>query len=331
MIPLSFMPVCHRADGELGESMREEGLMKVAVVGGTGVIGTAAVRALARAGHDVFALGRTPEKAAALESWGATPVAADVFDHRSLVAMFEGCDAVVSAVTRTPVGRRAIRSSAWRENDRLRTEGVRRVTSAARDAHVRRLVQESASLVYADHGDDWVDESSSLGITSATEPTCVAETHVQDYQSDLRCGVVLRFGNVIGDDPTTRHLLRGARRGRPLGLGSPDGWVHPVHTDDLGPAVVAALAAPSGVYNVGAQPVRRRDLVQGYADAVGRDSLGFLGPLMTRAAGRRAEPQTRSLRVSSEHFSTQTGWTPRRAHFDASWLEGAGVEARVGR
>lgn len=305
--------------------------MKVAVVGATGVIGTSAVRALVAAGHDVFALARTPDRAALLESRGATAVPADLFDHDSLVALFEGCDAVVNAATRIPVGFRAARSSAWRENDRLRTEGVRCVTEAAREAHVRRLVQESISLVYADHGDDWIDEQSSLGINSATEPAAVAESHVQDYQSDLRQGVVLRFGLLIGDDDTTRFLLRGARRGRPIGLGSPEGWVHPLHTDDVGPAVVAALTAPSGVYNVGADPVRRRDLVQGFADAVGRDSVGFMGPMLRRLSGRRAEPVTRSLRVTSEQFTCRTGWTPRRAHFDASWLDGMQTETKVGR
>ena len=305
--------------------------MKVAVVGATGVIGTSAVRALVAAGHDVFALARTPDRAESLESRGATAVSADLFDHDSLVALFEGCDAVVNAATRIPVGFRAARSSAWRENDRLRTEGVRRVTAAARDAHVRRLVQESISLVYADHGDEWIDEQSSLGINSATEPAAVAESHVQDYQSDLRQGVVLRFGLLIGDDDTTRFLLRGARRGRPIGLGSPDGWVHPLHTDDVGPAVVAALTAPSGVYNVGAEPIRRCDLVQGFADAVGRDSVGFMGPMLRRLSGRRAEPVTRSLRVTSEHFACRTGWTPRRARFDASWLECTQVETKVGR
>ncbi len=305
--------------------------MKVAVVGATGVIGTSAVRAMVAAGHDVSALARTPEGAAALESRGANTVLGDLFEHRRLVAMFEGCDVVVNAATRIPVGLRAARPSAWRENDRLRTDGVRRVTKAARDAHVRRLVQESISLVYADHGDSWIDERSSLGINSATEPAAVAESHVQDYQSDLRQGVVLRFGLIIGDDAMTRWLVRGARRGRPIGMGSPEGWVHPLHTDDIGPAVVAALTAPSGVYNVGAEPVRRRDLVQGYADAVGRESVGFMGPLMRRLSGRRAEPVTRSLRVSSEHFRSHTGWTPRRAHFDASWLQGAGVETKVGR
>ena len=305
--------------------------MKVAVVGATGVIGTSAVRALVAAGHDVFALARTPDRAESLESRGATAVSADLFDHDSLVTLVEGCDAVVNAATRIPVGFRAARSSAWRENDRLRTEGVRRVTAAARDAHVRRLVQESISLVYADHGDDWIDEQSSLGINSATEPAAVAESHVQDYQSDLRQGVVLRFGLLIGDDDTTRFLLRGARRGRPIGLGSPDGWVHPLHTDDVGPAVVAALTAPSGVYNVGAEPVRRCDLVQGFADAVGRDSVGFMGPMLRRLSGRRAEPVTRSLRVSSEHFASRTGWTPRRAQFDASWLEDTQMGTKVGR
>ena len=305
--------------------------MKVAVVGATGVIGTSAVQALVAAGHDVSALARTPESAASLEFRGATAVRGDIFDHQRLVAMFEGCDVVVNAASCVPVGLRAARSSAWRENDRLRTEGVQRVTSAAREAHVRRLVQESISLVYADNGDAWIDETSPLGINSATEPAAVSESHVQDYQSDLRQGVVLRFGLIIGDDAMTRYQLRAARRGRPVGMGSPDGWVHPLHTDDIGPAVVAALSAPSGVYNVGAEPVRRRDLVQGFAEAVGRGSIGFMGPLMRRARGRRCEPLTRSLRVSSEHFRSRTGWNPRRAYFDATWLRAPGVETKVGR
>lgn len=305
--------------------------MKVAVVGATGVVGGSAVRAIVAAGHDVFALARSPQKAAWLEARGATAVPADIFDHDTLTTMFEGCDVVVDTATRVPVGLRAALPSAWREPDRLRTEGARRVTEAARDAHVRRLVQESVSLVYADHGDSWIDERSSLAITCATEPACVAETHVQEYRSDLRQGVVLRFGVVIGHDARTRWLLRAARRGRPVGLGSPEGWLHPIHTDDLGPAVLAALTAPSGVYNVGAEPVRRRDLVHGYAEAVGRESVGFLSPMQTKLRGPRAEPLSRSLRVSSDLFKSHTGWTPQRECFDAAWLLGAGVQTRASR
>ena len=52
-----------------------------------------------------------------------------------------------------------------------------------------------------------------------------------------------------------------------------------IHTDDLGGAVLASLHAPSGVYNVGAEPVQRHDLVQGYADAAGVESGAFIGCL----------------------------------------------------
>ena len=51
-----------------------------------------------------------------------------------------------------------------------------------------------------------------------------------------------------------------------------------IHTDDLGGAVLAALHAPSGVYNVGAEPVQRHDLVQGYADAARVESGTFMAP-----------------------------------------------------
>ena len=96
-----------------------------------------------------------------------------------------------------------------------------------------------------------------------------------------------------------------------------------IHTDDLGGAVLAALHAPSGVYNVGAEPVQRHDLVQGYADAASvelRRLHGVLDRLADRPAARAAG---RSLRVSADHFAAQTGWRASRPEFDAGWLEEA--------
>ena len=224
--------------------------------------------------------------------------------------MFEGADAVCNFATHVPVGLAAVRPHAWRAHDRLRTDGVRRVVEAAREARVRRVVQESVSFLYAGQGDDWVGEDSPVEITRATEPASVGESHVQDYACGSRTGVVLRLGTIVGDDPMTRFQLRAVRHGHAIGTGTPEGWAHVVHTDDLGPAVLAALSAPSGVYNVGAQPVRRVDLVAGYSMAAGRASIDFMGPLMRRLGGARLEPLARSLRVSSEHFTAQTGWTP---------------------
>jgi nucleoside-diphosphate-sugar epimerase len=293
----------------------------VAVTGATGVIGTAVVPELLRAGHEVVGLARTPEKAHQLEGMGAHSCRTALTDHDGLVRMFTGADAVLNVATRIPTGLSGLLPGAWRANDRLRTEGVRRVVEAAREAGVRRVVQESVSFLYADQGDEWVTEQSPVAITRATEPASVGESQVQDYSCGSRTGVVLRLGTIVGDDPLTRFQLRSLRRGRPIGLGSPDGWAHLVHTDDLGPAVVAALAAPSGVYNVGAEPVRRFEMVAGFAAAAGRDRVDFVSPTLQRLGGARVEPLTRSLRVSSEHFAASTGWAPLRAKFDSSWFD----------
>jgi len=303
--------------------------VKVAITGATGVIGRAAVSTLVEAGHDVHALARSDAKAELLTAMGARPVRTSLGDPEGLERFLVGTDAVCNFATAIPVGYAGALPGAWRTNDRLRTEGSQRVVEAARRAGVRRVVQESVSFLYADRGDAWVTESASLDITRATEPAAVAETHVQDYACGSRTGVVLRFGLIVGDDASTRWQLRAARRGSPIGLGRPDGWLHPVHTDDLGPAVLAALSAPSGVYNVGSEPVRRSDYVAAFAEAVGRPEVGFLGPVLSRLAGARAEPLTRSLRVSAEHFTASTGWAPRRAVFGSSWLDEAAVAAGV--
>jgi nucleoside-diphosphate-sugar epimerase len=285
------------------------------------VIGRAAVRSLVSAGHEVDVVSRSPEYSTLIEQLGAQPRPASLFDRASLETAYAGADAVVNLATHVPVGYAAAWPSAWRLNDALRTTGVGNVVAAARAAGVRRVVQESVSFVYADHGDAWITEEDPIEITRVTEPAAVGESHVLDFSSSSRVGVVLRFGQIVGDDGLTRFLLKAAANRRPVGVGRPDQWSHLVHTDDLGPAVLAALHAPSGVYNVGAEPVLRRQLADGYAKAAGADTGSFLGPVLRRLAGPRIEPLTRSLRVSSELFSTQTGWRASRPTFDAAWFD----------
>jgi nucleoside-diphosphate-sugar epimerase len=286
---------------------------------------------LLAAGHTVDVLSRSPENTRLIERLGAHPRTADLFDEASLAAVYAGADAVVNLASHVPVGYAAAWPGAWRTNDALRTTAVANVVAAARLAGVRRVVQESVSFVYADHGDSWITEQDPIEITPATEPTAVGESHVLDFSASSRAGVVLRFGQIVGDDDLTRFILKAAANKRPVGLGRPDHWSHVVHTDDLGPAVVAALHAPSGVYNVGADPVLRAELVAGYAKAVGADTGGFMGPVLRRLAGPRVEPLTRSLRVSSQYFAAQTGWQAERPTFDPAWFDAAERPAAAAR
>ena len=300
--------------------------VRVVVSGGTGVLGRSAVRALLSAGHRVEVVARSAANVSLVESMGAVARRGDIFDSGSLVSLLRGADAVVNLATHVPTGHAAVFRTAWRQNDALRTRAAPGIVAAAHRAGVRRVVQESISFVYADHGDGWITEQSPIEITAATEPVAVAEAAVQDYCCDSRAGVLLRFGLLVGDDPQTRFWLRAAAHGRPVGIGSPDSWTSLLHTDDVGSAVAAALHAPSGVYNVGAEPVRRAELVEGFAKAVGAAEGTFLGPVLRRLAGPRLEPLTRSLRMSSDHFAASTGWRPERRAFDPSWFDAA-IEA----
>lgn len=70
--------------------------MKIAVIGGTGRVGSRIVEELSRRGHDVTVIARHPEKVSARA--GVTAVQGDVFDVDELAKVLAGHDVAVSAV-----------------------------------------------------------------------------------------------------------------------------------------------------------------------------------------------------------------------------------------
>jgi nucleoside-diphosphate-sugar epimerase len=297
--------------------------LKVFVTGATGVLGRAAVSALVQDGHQVTGAARTAAKALDLEALGAASAEVSVFDQPALTSALVGFDAVANLATHMPVGFAGLLPRAWKLNDRLRVEGSKIVMQAAHDAGVRRLVQESVSFLYADAGDEWITEDSTLSVTRSLDPAAVAEANAMQFACKSRQPVVLRFGHVVGDDATTRWRMSQARAGRPIGLGDPQGWAHLVHPEDAGAAVSSAMEAPGGVYNVGAGQIRREDMTQAFARAVGRDHLGFMPSLLVKVGGDRLAPLTRSHRVASDRLHEATGWKPLHDTFSEAWLTGA--------
>ena len=284
--------------------------VKVFLTGASGVMGRSSIAALHLAGHEVVGLARTPRSAELIAATGAETCLGDLYDLDTLTAGMAGCDAVANLATRVPVGTRALRPGSLKAIDRIRLHGSKVVTEAAQRAGVGRIIQQSLSFMYADQDDDWIDEHSPVDVTHATEPVVVAEDNVKAIEAAGGTAVSLRFGLITGNDRNTAWLFRRAAAGRSIGLGAESSWMHVIHPDDVGSAVVHALTVPGGVYNVGAEPVQRRDYVDTIAMAAGRRGGHFLPGWILRLGGEKLEILTRSQRVSSQLFSDRTGWHP---------------------
>lgn len=283
--------------------------MRVFVAGATGVLGASAVRGLIAGGHKVSGIARGGAKRDALAAAGASPVEADLFDPASLRQAVSGHDVVVNLATRIPPPARAARASAWRENDRLRELASRNLAEAAAAEGVLRLIQEAISFVYEDGGDGWITEGQPVRPNSFSASSVTATDNAMGFADAYRFAVALRFGLLYGDDPVTRWTLERVRKGKPVLIGSPQGYMSPIAVPDAGAAVVAALAAPSGVYNVSGTPLTRAEWAAQLGRAAGvAGSARFFPPLAAKLLGRRVEPFTRSQRISAEAFYNATGW-----------------------
>jgi nucleoside-diphosphate-sugar epimerase len=270
--------------------------MRIFVAGATGVAGWRATRELAKAGHEVTGLARTDEKAAQLERLGAKPVSFDVFDAADVKAHVAGHDVVVNLLTHIPKMAKAALPGVWNENNRLREE-VSAHLAAASDG---RIIQESITFPYGDHGDEWVDENAEQRDARYLAGVSAAEANALAQEG----GVVLRFAQFYSPDSHhTIDQVRFAKRGVVSMPGKADGYWSLIHADDVATAVVAALDAPKGVYNVAEdEPVTRRESAAILAELLGKKKLRhLLSPVPMLNS---------SQRISNKKFKQATGWAP---------------------
>src|SRR5450755_1198628 len=296
--------------------------MRVFVVGGTGAIGSHAVPALIAAGHTVAAVARTEGKAAVLTEQGAEPVMVSMFDRAALTVAFARHDAIVNLASALPPTNKFMSTRAWRENDRVRTEGSAAVVDASIAAGVGRLAQESVSMLYPDRGAEWIDEDVPTDCYPMARANLAAEANANRFVEAGGVGVVLRFGWFYGPGAThSEEFFALARRHVCIAMGRPDTFVSSIHMDDGGDAVVAALDAPAGTFNiVDDEPLTKRDFVDALAAAVDKTAWLRVPGRAALLLGNRSTSLTRSLRVSNRRFKAATGWVPRHPSAREGWL-----------
>jgi len=288
--------------------------MDIFVTGATGVLGRAAVPLLVAAGHHVRGLARSEGNAALLRDMGAEPMSTDLFDVDALRPVVAGCDAILHLATHIPPTMKAGRLSAWRENDHLRREGAQVLVRAALTTGVQRLIYPSIAYVYPDSGDRWIAaDTTPVAPHAVLQSTLDAEETVREFAADGRRGVVLRMGTFYGPEaPTTGDLLRAARMGIAAFPGPRGAYLPMIWVQDAARALVAALAAPAGTYDVvDDAPLPRGAIFAAIAHSVGRERLHALPRwLMSMLASATVDALSRSQRISNRRFKAVTDWTP---------------------
>jgi nucleoside-diphosphate-sugar epimerase len=289
----------------------DRGPQRIFVAGATGVLGRRAAAQLVATGADVTGVARSQAKQAELRRIGVTPVLVSLFDRDALAAVVAGHDAVANLATAIPTGTRAGERSAWEDNHRIRREGARNLVDAALAAGASRYVQESVTLLYADGGEQWLDESAPVDATGIIASSLVAEAEAARFAEGGGAGVALRFGYFYGFD--SAHIIdavEAAKAGLPAQLGPAEAYRPSISTDDAAAAVVAALRAPSGLYNIADdRPLRRSEFGAALTEALG------IAPLAQPTFASDLPPEfaclVRSQRISHQRFTAATGWRPR--------------------
>lgn len=269
--------------------------MKVAVTGGSGVVGAAVVRHLVAADHEVWALARSAAASRKLAGMGASVVHGDVSDRGALDRLFKGKQWVfhVAGVNEmcSPDPSRM-----WKVN----VNGALAVLEASIEGGVERFVHtSSAATIGEDHGAVGTEWSKHRGyfLSEYERSKTVAERLVLDRAGDIEV-VSVNPSSVQGPGRATGTgaLLLAAAQGRlPFAV---DATISLVDIDDCarGHLLAAEHGSPGERYLLSGATLTIRELFRILRHYSGRlRRPWFLRPEAVNAMAPVVEMAMRSI------------------------------------
>lgn len=288
--------------------------MRVFLTGGTGYIGSAVLEALFRAGHQVVAIGRDPEKVERLTARGAKGVLAEIGTPKKYLAEVEQCDAVVHA---------AIEETTHRvEKDRLAIEILTGALNAPPAKTPKAFLYTSSVWVLGKNS--WpADEDAPLNPVPHAEWRAAHEQLVREAgQNGLRTAIIrpaIVYGGARG---IISDLLKDALNGLVRVIGNGKNHWPCIYDRDLADAYVRVLQSPdaAGIFNVNDEADERvNDIADAIADHLAQkpDIRHVPLPEAKKKFGTYAEALAMDQRVRSPRLRA-LGWTPALSSVSAN-------------
>jgi nucleoside-diphosphate-sugar epimerase len=299
--------------------------MRVLVAGATSVPGIPLLRELNSRGHEVVGLTRSSSKASQIETAGAKPVVADVFDADDIdkVVADIGPEVVVSLLTTLPKWGPK-RPKDFEPARKLWSTGASNLVGAAQRAGVRRIVAESVVFAYGypmtgpalmDETDPYPGPPPKGGADMLAALRGMERAVLSSGEHSDTEGIVLRYGVFYGPAVPHDELFVRLAKWWALPAMTGTGIVPWIHIDDVAKATADALDKGRGgqLYNiVDDRPQSFGDYARELSAKLHRPRplpiphrlVGLVAPYPATAFG------TTWLPLSNAKAKDELGWTP---------------------
>ncbi len=219
---------------------------------GCGYLGSRVAAGWRAAGQEVFAVTRSPDRAAEFELQGLRPIVADIAKPQALAGKLPVAETVLYAIGYDP--------SSGRTRDEVQIAGLRHVLDAL-PADTGRIIFIGSTGVYGQTTGQWVDEETPCEPTrEAGRAALAAEELLRAHPIGDRA-IILRLAGLYG--PGRIPHYRDIAAGRAIAA-EPNSHLNLIHVADAAATVFAAAShgQPPRLYLVSdGHPVRRSEYV----------------------------------------------------------------------
>lgn len=278
--------------------------MRVFLTGATGYIGSAVLEALFRAGHQVVAIARDPEKVERLNARGATAILAEVATPKKYLAEVQTCDAVIhTAFESSPRGV---------EKDRMAIDTL--IGALKTSDQPKTFIYTSGVWVLGKNS--WpADEDAPINPAAHVSWRPAHEQLVLEAGENGMRSIVVRPGIVYGGSRgIVSDLLKDALNGLVRVIGSGKNFWPCVYDRDLADLYVRLVQAPdaAGIFHANDEADERvNEIVEAIAAHVPQkpDIRHVPLPEAKKKLGTYAEALAMDQRVRSPR-ARALGWSP---------------------
>ena len=264
------------------------------LVVGCGYLGRRVAERWRQAGHEVFAVTRSPERAVDFAREGLQPILADVLRLDSLAEL--------------PAAATVLYAVGYDRSQNLSIEevylrGLVNVLNAL-PAGAGRVIYVSSTGVYGDAGGGWIDERTPCHPDRAGGRACLAAEQALLAHPRGKDAVILRMAGIYGPGRIPRR--ESLEQGVPIPAPA-TGWLNLIHVDDAARVVLAAdkAAPPGSLYLVSdGTPIAHREYYTELARLLEAPSPQFDSPLATLPSAVRS---TSDKRVNNARVMHELG------------------------